>query len=61
MGAVLIHAKLLQMTKNPSMDNSLQHYIFVCVCIYSLLLLNIKVGVFKNFRVVSLSRSLLNF
>ena len=40
------------------MDNGVQHYIYIYVCIYSLLQLNIKAGVFKNIRVVSLSRSL---
>ena len=40
------------------MDNGLQHYIFMYVYIHCF---NIKAGVFKNFRVVLLSRSLLHF
>ena len=55
----MIHTKLL--TKEPSMDNGIQHYILMYVTIYSLFLLNIKAGVLKDFRVVLLSRSLLNF
>ena len=37
-GEYFIHTKLLQMTKNPSMDNGRQHVMYV-VCIYVFIVL----------------------
>ena len=55
----MIHIKLLQMTKE-SFNGQRCSTLYIYVCIYSLFLLNIKAGVFKDFRVVLLSGSLLN-
>ena len=56
----MIHTKLLQMTKE-SLSGERRSTLYIYVCIYSLIELNIKTGVFQDFRVVLLSRSLLNF
>ena len=46
-----MHIKLLQMTKNPSLDNAFQHCIFIDECNHYFKL-NIKDGIFEDFRVV---------
>ena len=48
-----MHSKLLQMTEE-SVNGQRPSTLYVYVCIYSLFYLNIKAGVFKNFRVVLL-------
>ena len=48
-----MHTTLLQMTKE-SVNGQRPSTLYIYVCIYSLFYLNIKIGVFKDFRVVLL-------
>ena len=56
----MIHTKLLQMTKE-SLNGQRRSTLYIYVRIYSLFQLNIRAGVFKDFRVVLLSRIVLSF